>query len=58
MTKSDDGMVISSNETRKKLGPRGWQRSKIDCKHLGPEFRQPLVILQIFRGKNGFMQKS
>jgi hypothetical protein len=27
----------------KKLGPRGWQRPKKDCKQLGPEFRQPLI---------------
>jgi hypothetical protein len=27
----------------KNLGPRGWQRSKIDCQKLGPEFRQPLI---------------
>jgi hypothetical protein len=41
----------------KKVGPRGWQRSKIDCQQLGPEFRQPLIkkkyeiMLKIFRGK-------
>jgi hypothetical protein len=45
-------------EMHKKLGPRGWQRSKIDCQQLGPEFRQPLIpkkyeiILMIFGGKN------
>ena len=30
-------------EMHKKLGPRGWQRSKIDCQQLGSEFRQPLI---------------
>ncbi len=52
-----------TREMRKKLGPRGRQRSKIDCQQLGPEFRQPLIkkyqiILKIFGGKNLFMQKS
>ncbi len=53
-----------TREMHKKLGPRGWQRSKIDYQQLGPEFRQPLIqkkyeiMLKIFKGKNLFMQKS
>jgi hypothetical protein len=44
-------------QMHKKLGPRGWQRSKIDCQQLGLESRQPLIpkkyeiILNIFGGK-------
>jgi hypothetical protein len=51
-------MIIPSHEKCTKKGPRGWQRSKIDCQQLGPEFRQPLIkkkyeiMLKIFRGKN------
>jgi hypothetical protein len=30
-------------EMHKKLGPRGWQRSKMDCQQLGTEFRQPFI---------------
>ena len=30
-------------QMHKKLGPRGWQRSKIDCQQLGPIFTQPLI---------------
>ena len=33
-----------TREMHKKVGPGGWQRSKIDCQQLGPEFRQPLKI--------------
>ena len=59
VTKLADRYGISvTREMHKKLGPRGWQRSKIDCQQLGPEFRQPLIkkkyemILKIFGGKN------
>ncbi len=37
-----------TREMHKKLGPRGWQRSKIDCQQLGSEFRQPLIKKKIW----------